>query len=58
MMLRIEMYLDLSYSFARACADTMMFLGCSSRRMTSSTVVFRTVPAAAARVSRSMVSGV
>ena len=31
------MYLDLSYSLVRACADTMMFLGCNSLRMTSKT---------------------
>ena len=50
MMLRMEMYLDLSNSLLRACAETMMFLGCSSRRITSSTVVLRTAlaPACAA----------
>ena len=37
MTLRMEMYLDLSYSLVRACADTMMFFGCSSRLMTSKT---------------------
>ena len=42
MMLRMEMYLERSYSLVRACAETMMFFGCSSRRITSSTVVFRT----------------
>ena len=36
------MYLDLSNSLARACADTMMFFGCSSRRITSCTDVLRT----------------
>ena len=36
------MYLDLSNSLARAWADTMMFFGCSSRRITSWTDVFRT----------------
>lgn len=40
MMLRIEMYLDLSYSLVRACAETMMFLGCSNRRITSSTAEY------------------
>ena len=37
MILRMEMYLDLSYSLVRACAETMMFLGCSSLLITSST---------------------
>ena len=50
MMLRMEMYLDLSYSLARAWAETMMFLGCSSRRMTSSTVVLRTSAAVRVRL--------
>ena len=39
MMFRIEIYLDLSYSLVRACAETMMFLGCSSLRITSSTAL-------------------
>ncbi len=42
MMLRMEMYLDLSYSLVRACAETMMFLGCSSLLITSSTASQRT----------------
>lgn len=36
------MYLDLSYSLVRACAETMMFLGCSSLLITSSTASQRT----------------
>ena len=40
MMLRMEMYFPSSCSRARWCADTMIFLGCSRRRITSSTVVF------------------
>ena len=44
MMLRMEMYFDLSYSFVRACADTMMFFGCSSRRITSSTAAGQARP--------------
>lgn len=36
------MYLDLSYSLVRACAETMMFLGCSSLLITSSTAAQRT----------------
>lgn len=53
MMFRIEIYLDLSYSLVRACAETMMFLGCSSLRITSSTALqcslsmFETVKAGA-----------
>ena len=39
-MFRMEMYLPSSCSRARWWADTMMFLGCSRRRITSSTVVF------------------
>jgi len=42
MILRMEMYLDLSYSLVRACAETMMFLGCSSLLITSSTASHRT----------------
>lgn len=42
MILRIEMYLDLSYSLVRACAETMMFLGCNSLLITSSTASQRT----------------
>lgn len=41
MMLRMEMYLVLVFSLLLACADTMTFLLCSSRRITSTTVVFR-----------------
>lgn len=58
MMFKIEMYFDLSYSLVRAWADTIVFLGCSNRRMTSSTVVFRMVLVAAASCSCSIVRGV
>ncbi len=35
MMLRMEMYLLLSYSLALACADTIEFLGCRQQHYTS-----------------------
>ena len=46
MMFRMEMYLLWLKSLLLECEDTMMFLVCNSRRMTSSTVVFRTAGAA------------
>mmetsp|Transcript_4594 Transcript_4594/g.13024 ORF Transcript_4594/g.13024 Transcript_4594/m.13024 type:complete len:279 (+) Transcript_4594:484-1320(+) len=58
MILRMEMYLDLSWSFSRACGDTIRFFGCSRRRMTSRTVVFRTTDPYAASVAASSVRGV
>ena len=45
----MEMYLDLSYSLVRACAETMMFLGCSSLLITSSTAAQRTQHAVTAK---------
>ena len=42
------MYLLWLKSLLRECEDTMMFLVCRSRRMTSRTVVLRTAGAAAA----------
>ena len=43
MMFRMEMYLLWLKSLLRVCVDTMMFLVCSSRRITSKTVVLRTL---------------
>ncbi len=43
MMFRIEMYLLWLKSLLRVCVETMMFFVCSRRRMTSSTVVLRTL---------------
>ena len=48
----MEMYLDLSYSLVRACAETMMFLGCSSLLITSSTAAQRTQHAVTAKDGR------
>ena len=43
MMFRMEMYLLWLKSLLRACVETMMFLVCSNLRITSNTVVLRTL---------------